>query len=623
MFLTKKIIRPTLALLVLFSNNLQAQEYTNYPQPPISFRIPSSCRMELPAQNTLTGYLGERYQDNLRKRLLQIDEKGILQGFLHRPGAQLWIGEHVGKYLETAANTWKITKDTALKTQMDRIAATLISTQLPDGYLGTYLPDTYWTEWDVWVHKYNLYGLLAYYSATGKQESLETAKKIGDLLCRTFGDNPGQLDIIKSGVHVGMAAASVLDPMAELYRWTGNRKYLDFCFYVISAYDHPGGPAILKTLAAGKPVNEVANAKAYEMLSNLVGIIKLYRLTGDQQLLSAAKWAFDDIAAKRLYVSGTASYHEYFQKDFELKADNDAHMGEGCVTTTWMQLNMELFAVTGDLRYFKEIEKSVYNQLLGAENPQTGCVSYYTPLMGTKPYGCNITCCLSSVPRGIALIPYLNYTKVNNIPAVLMYESTTVKDTILMKDGSVVPFQLKIDSRFPEQGSTTIQVKTSQPATFAIQLRIPEWCTGFKAKTGGKTYSGKNGQWVQINKRWNKDDKIEVSFEIPMHILPGGKSYPDAIAFKLGPQVLSADASLNPAITDNTPLLLPQAPDKKIQRSTVKLPAGWVGKQAFSLPVKTAAGKTETLILVPFAEAGQTGSKANVWIPVVKKTTVF
>ena len=106
------------------------------------------------------------------------------------------------------------------------------------------------------------------------------------------------------------------------------------------------------------------------------------------------------------------------------------NMGEGCVTTTWIQLNQNLFAITGDIKYLNQLEKSVYNHLLGAENPQTGCVSYYTPLMSKKPYTCYITCCQSSVPRGIALVPNFTFGNINNIPTVLFYEPAVYKEKI-------------------------------------------------------------------------------------------------------------------------------------------------------------------------------------------------
>lgn len=71
------------------------------------------------------------------------------------------------------------------------MAILLIASQLEDGYLGTYPDKDRWTGWDVWSHKYNLYGLLAYYKATGYKGALEACQKMGDLLCSTFGTQPG------------------------------------------------------------------------------------------------------------------------------------------------------------------------------------------------------------------------------------------------------------------------------------------------------------------------------------------------------------------------------------------------------------------------------------------------
>ena len=113
------------------------------------------------------------------------------------PGKQTWVGEYVGKYLHAASRAWRFSKNEQLKEQMDRIVDILIACQNDDGYLGTYLPAYYWTEWDVWAHKYNLLGLLSYYSATGYKPALEASIKIGDLLCRTFGEEKGQRNIIE------------------------------------------------------------------------------------------------------------------------------------------------------------------------------------------------------------------------------------------------------------------------------------------------------------------------------------------------------------------------------------------------------------------------------------------
>lgn len=608
----KKYILFWVVSFSLISGVAVSQVKTTPVSPVINFSSNTKWDIHLPVQNTLTGYLGSYYLNNLTKRLLQVDEQALLDGFINRPGKHRWIGEHVGKYLESAANTWYITKDVALKSQMDRMVNTLISTQLPDGYLGTYDPANYWTSWDVWSHKYDLVGLLAYYRVTGNNKALDAAKKVGDLLCRTFGEGVNQRDIIKSGTHVGMAATSVIDPMVDLYTWTGDKKYLDFCHYIIGSYNQAHGPSIIQTLIEKKQVNKVANAKAYEMLSNLVGILKLYRITGEDELFKASEIAFNDIVTKRLYVTGTTSDHERFQEDNVLNADTSAHMGEGCVTVTWLQFNMQLFAITGNLKYYNEIEKTVYNHLLGAENPATGCVSYYTPLSGVKPYSCNITCCLSSVPRGISLIPYLNYGRLSQRPTILLYESAQIKDTISTNDHKQLPINLNIKSQFPEKGSAVIEVNCAESSIFEIQLRVPVWSKNFRASVSGKTYAGRNNELITIKRMWKKGDKITVSFEIPVTVLNGGFSYPGYVAIKRGPQILMVDQSLNPSYRFGSEQL--RIVNTSLKPVKDKFPPNWLGTQAYELKTLNNKNISQSVFLVPYSDGGQTGGYSSVWI---------
>ena len=296
----------------------------------------------------IEGILGDRMRVNLEGRLLRVDEKALIDCFQHRPGPQDWAGEHAGKFLHAAANTWLYTGDQRLKTLMDRLARNLIATQLPDGYLGTYTDDKRWTSWDVWVHKYDLLGLLNYYQATGDEPALEASRKIGDLLARTFGTGAGQRDIIAAGTHMGMAATSVLEAMVNLYRFTGDRKYLDFCEYLVRSWDQPNGPKIGASLLATGSVFRTANAKAYEMMSNLVGLVELYRVTGKAEYLKPAEIAWKDIVAHRLYVTGTTSAAEHFQDDFVLPGEEASNVGEGCATVTFLQLTWQLLRVTGE-----------------------------------------------------------------------------------------------------------------------------------------------------------------------------------------------------------------------------------------------------------------------------------
>jgi DUF1680 family protein len=562
----------------------------------------------------IEGLLGYRINVNLEKRLLKIDSAILLSGFRKRPGAQTWSGEHVGKFLFSASNTYKYSNDTRIKQLLDAMVKEYILCQLPDGYLGTYLPKDYWTDWDVWAHKYAIIGLLSYYSVTGYKPALQTARRAADLLCRTFGDEKGKRDIITAGHHAGMAPGSILEPMVDLYRYTGEKKYLDFCDYVLRAYEHANGPKIISALQQYGRITKVGNAKAYEMLSCFLGILKYYKLTGNKKYLEPLQTAWTDIRLNRMYITGTSSEHERFQENNVLPAEVSNSMGEGCVTTTWIQFNLQLLQITGEPKYAEELERSVYNHLFAAENPQTGCVSYYTPLQGIKPYRCDqgYSCCLSSIPRGISLIPDMIWGKVNNVFSVLMYEAGEVADTILANDQSSVALKIKSTTSFPLEGKIEYVVNPAKTKTFALNFRVPGWSENFVAKIGDKIYKSIAGKFLKIERAWRAGDKIAISFDMPVQIIPGGLSYPDKIAFKRGPQVLAIDQALN---NETASLKDIQFAGNKVSLTDAKekLPLDWSWKQAYTSEL-LINHKHKQVVLVPYAEAGQQRSELAVWI---------
>ena len=105
---------------------------------------------------------------------------------------------------------------------------------------------------------------------------------------------------------------------------------------------------------------------------------------------------------------------------------------------------------------------------------------------------------------------------------------------------------------------------------------------------------------------------------MPIQTISGGKSYPDQIAFQRGPQVLAFDNTLNTALTleESNQNLLVEMPG--ITTNTAVLPKQWIGKQAYSINImgKEKNKTTQELIVVPYADASQTGGLVKVWLPV-------
>ncbi len=562
------------------------------PQPVVPDKVSDVFVPAAFATQQIDGFLGERMRINREDRLLRLDETGVMEGFEHRPGKQDWIGEHAGKFLDAAINAWQYSHDERVKALMDRVDRRLVAAQLPDGYLGTYTDDKRWTSWDVWTHKYDLIGLLHYYRATGGQPSLAACRKIGDLLVRTFGDHPGQRDIILAGEHVGMAATSVLEPMVMLYRYTGDRRYLEFCYYITRAWEQPNGPKIISSLLATGSVFQTANAKAYEMLSNLVGLADLYRVTGDTRFLAPLNLAWEDIVARRLYISGTASAHEHFTANDKMPADEKAEVGEGCVTVTWIQLNLQLLRLTGESKYGDQIERSVFNQLLAAQNPANGDICYFTPLNGRKRPTPGINCCVSSEPRGISLIPETVWGTRNQGPAILQYAPgrfTTAAAAITSQ------------TDFPASGHVTLTVTPVTKPRFTLYLRVPEWTRHFTASVGGRAYTGHAGEFLSIDRAWKPGDQVDIAMEMSVDLISGGRTYPQSIAVQRGPQVLALEAQLNPqlasldAAAPKSPLLA----GLHFADASAGLPKSGPFHEAFAMD----GSRGERLVLVPFADA--------------------
>jgi len=553
------------------------------------------------------GWIHDRMQINVEKRLLQLKLDTILEPFVHRPGAQWWIGEHVGKYLHAASYAWLFTGDARLKKRMDHAVRKLIDTQLPNGYLGTYAEKDQFYQgdgvdwrgpiWDVWTHSYNLIGLLTYYQATGEESALKASRRAAGLLYNTFVVEKKSLR--RASAHVGMAATSVLEPMAVLYRLTGEHHYLDFCHFVIESWDqkdNPETPAredgsrLLSSLLEHGNVYKTANRKAYEMLANLLGLMELYRVDPDERYLTACKNAWNDIVTKRLYITGTTSYDEMFAADHTMRPGRET--GEGCVTVTWLQLNTHLLELTGEVKYADELERTMYNALLAAQSPLTGQVSYYTPLIGYKGYGeashdpsmPGISCCSSSVPRGIAMIPEFSSGTLNGKPALLQYIQG--KHALHYGQGANrKEVDLHVRGDYPESGNIEIEVNPEKTMRFPLVLRVPVWAQGFEATVAGDSYSPSGNRLLEIDRKWSPGDKIQVTIPLEIREVPDSDKTSNMVAFVRGPQVLATDDAIDAAGG------IPES--------------GWWGDTMYTCIVKQWDW-TKQFHLVPFADVGQT-----------------
>jgi DUF1680 family protein len=631
-----RLLNSSLALVVSFLAllTLNAAQISVVPEKVIP-AILDQQDFQVPDRVQLRGWVGQRILANEANRLVKLDATRLLEGYRKRPGRQSWDGEHVGKWLHAATLAWVNTGDLALREKLDYIAAELVKCQLEDGYLGTYAENNRWKSWDVWAHKYNLIGLITYVRYTGNTAPLAACRRMADLLCNTFGEEPGKRDIIKAGPQVGMAPTSVLEPMALLYRLTGEPRYLDFCKYILRAWEQPHGPKIISTLLTLKRVDKIANGKAYEMLSCLNGALEYYRTTGDPQVFQACLNAWQDIVDHRLYLTGAASYWEIFHDDYDLPNVNN--VGETCVTVTWLQFNAQLLRLTGEARFADQLEHVVLNQLLGAQRCDGAAWGYYVQMEGQKPYSTNLDghCCLSSGPRGVALIPTFAWTTDADGIVMNLYDAGTAR--LNLRNHPAVT--LNIETQYPGNERIHITIEPAEPNTFVVKLRVPAWCRSAAVEVNGRKVPARANAkgYVAIERHWKRGDHIMLRFKLEPRLIAGDHMNHGKVAIMYGPLVLAADESLLGGVkqsrhslpeTETLPLnAIAAAGPRLAMLKVAPEPAPeelrtWSGAQVFRMRAVTRKplpalkmGSPVPIRLMPFADAGSTGERYKVWLP--------
>lgn len=149
------------------------------------------------------GYLGERILANQQNWLLQAPRSNpaMLQMFRDRdrqPRRALvpWAGEFAGKYLTSAVEGYRLTRDKELRAYLEKFVRDLIAVQDADDYLGPHPKSERLTGkghdggalWDLWGHYHCMLGLLLWSQETGDKAALDSACKAADLICRRFLD---------------------------------------------------------------------------------------------------------------------------------------------------------------------------------------------------------------------------------------------------------------------------------------------------------------------------------------------------------------------------------------------------------------------------------------------------
>ena len=447
-----------------------------------------------------------------------------------------WYGEHAGKWLYAAAKAAARSGDAALLANVRRVADWLVGGQEDDGYLGTYAPERRFTvkqppkpgtwdgapalrTWDIWTHSYLILGLLEVHKHFPTPRYLDAARKIGDLCWRVL--NSGDIDITELGNHHGMSATVLMDPAMELHFATGERRYLDLALLVLHQADANRDLALLSRALAGADAADIATGKAYQLGWNLVGLAKIYKATGDTEVLHAVQNLWHSIRSHHLTLGGgpwggvAHRSREVFNAPGSF---SPLAYVETCSVLAWIQLNRELLAITGEAKYADEIERSAYNDLLGAMAPNGEDWCYYSFPNGRRVHTTYWRCCKSSGAMAMEELPTVAYAVSGDDSLTVNLYGPGTASCDLASAGAVT---LEQNTRYPFDGAITIAVTTERAARFTLRLRIPAWVGAgtatATARVNGQAIAGSNvpGSYATVEREWRSGDIVTLQLPMP------------------------------------------------------------------------------------------------------------
>jgi hypothetical protein len=126
--------------------------------------------------------------------------------------------------------------------------------------------------------------------------------------------------------------------------------------------------------------------------------------------------------------------------------------------------------------------------------------------------------------------------------AALLYNSCAVS----AKVGDNDSVTLREETHYPFDDRINITVETSKTASFALYVRIPEWCTGAEVFVNDQllVHENKPGTYTRIERKWENKDSVRLI--LPMKIaVKQWKKNKNSVSVNYGPLTFSLKIAEN------------------------------------------------------------------------------
>ena len=567
----------------------------------------------------------------------------------------------VYKIMEGAAYLLAVEKDPELDAYMDSLIYLIGKAQEPDGYLYTNRtisnPLHPWAAKHRWENErdnsHELYNVghmyeaaVAHYKATGKRTFLDIAIKNANLLCETFGPEPGKITVAPGHQEVELA-------LVKLYRATGDTRYLNLSKFFLDArgkyegYDRNSKDQFRcgAYWQDHLPVTQQDEAVGHAVRAGYMyaAMTDIAALKDDSDYLKAVDKLWNNVVGKKLYITGgvgATRHGEAFGRNYELP--NSTAYCETCAAIANCMWNLRMFMLHGDSKYIDILERSLYNGVLSGLELD-GSKFFYPNVLSCDKGGSlrspwfDCSCCPSNLARFIPSVPGYVYSVSDKGMYVNLYGANTAD--VVLKTGTHL--RVAQSTEYPWDGKIKLAVEPDKIEAFDVMLRIPGWVRDMPVGSDLYAYTDKNipvidiyvnGEKVDydmqkgyavLSRIWQKGDIVEFALPMDVHkVLANEQVEADRgyLSIERGPIVYCAEFADNKGEVMN--FLMNENQKFDVQPASEMFDGVVLLKDTDARRIvsennyTTIKEKEDTLTLIPYYARSHRGTgEMTVWFP--------
>lgn len=410
------------------------------------------------------------------------------------------------KWMEAALYTAAKNGDQAMMDKLDEYIDLIGRAQQPDGYLSTKQiigerehngvkrhGDI--NDFEVYNFGHMFTTASLHYRITGKDNFLKIAERTADYLDRMYQESA------RTGEVQTAVCPSHYMGLIELYRTTGEKKYLDLAKLAIQLRDKVSDGT--DDNQDRIPLKEHDKIVGHAVRSNYLyaGVTDLYLEDGDEEYFSMLHKVFRSMADKKMYLTGgvgalyngASPYGNFFihqlvhqAHGYEYQLPNVTAYNESCANIGSVLWLYRMFLAEPKAEYFDLIERTMLNTNLASISLDGQKYFYENMLRRAKKLDYELIwpltrtgyiesyCCPPNIARTIAQASEYAYCVSGDTIWMGMYGANRAQ--VSLEQGT--SFVLEQRTEYPYDGRIALAFSNVQGKAFTVQLRIPGWAAG-------------------------------------------------------------------------------------------------------------------------------------------------